>query len=99
MLGNVGPFIAESGLTYNNYMISVDNLIRLGVLKQGAESSQSYSEIINNTIEIYKRSVHLDGIETYQAEKKTLCITSFGQSFINNCITTELKGMPLHMYS
>ncbi|WP_019408187.1 DUF4393 domain-containing protein [Pseudomonas psychrophila] len=99
VLGNIGPFILDSGLDYSNYMISVDNLLRLGVLKIAPAIAQSYDEIIAANIEGYKRGVHLGGIESYYAEPKSLQITGFGKSFMINCITPDLKGMPLHWYS
>lgn len=99
VFGNFGNYIIESGLKYNNYMVTIDNLMRLGILKIGPATTEDYEPIAKALIEDVKKNVHLGGIETYQTVNKTLWTTALGQSLIINCIRPDLKGMPLGMYS
>ncbi|ULL04923.1 DUF4393 domain-containing protein [Pseudomonas putida] len=98
-LAKAGPYIKEAGLTYDNYKVSVDNLLRLGIIRDGDMTSESYEAIIASETEVVRAKVHLDGIESYHAVPKTLWLTSFGQSLIINCIRHDLKGMPLNMFA
>ncbi|HBQ2550013.1 TPA: DUF4393 domain-containing protein [Klebsiella variicola] len=87
ILSNYGEHINEIGFkNITQYKISLNNLLRLGLIVEGEATTGSYDNISLEIIEQVKKNMHLNNEEKYHVKGATLKITALGLGFTYTCI-------------